>query len=87
VFLLVNFVGTVFVSVAGNADPLIAIGSYIVQTNLYILTFSFFARTQGLTLAFGGLLLGIGYYLSACSTAGRARSSWIATPFYVCIRI
>ncbi len=62
-FLVVNFVGTVFVSVAGNADPLIAIGSYIVQTNLYILTFSFFARRQGLTLAFGGLLLGIGYYL------------------------
>jgi EAL domain-containing protein (putative c-di-GMP-specific phosphodiesterase class I)/GGDEF domain-containing protein len=63
VFLLVNFVGTVFVTVSGNADPLVAIGSYIVQTNLYILTFSFFVRRQGLTLVFGGFLLGIGYLL------------------------
>ncbi len=62
-FLLVNFAGTVFVTVAGNADPLVAVGSYIVQTNLYLLTFSFFARRQGLTLAFGGALLGIGYLL------------------------
>jgi EAL domain-containing protein (putative c-di-GMP-specific phosphodiesterase class I)/GGDEF domain-containing protein len=62
-FLLVNFAGTVFVTVAGNDDPLIAIGSYIVQSNLYILTFSFFARKQGWTLVFGGLLLGIAYLL------------------------
>lgn len=62
-FLVINFIGTVFVSVTGNVDPLIAIGSYIVQTNLYILTFSFFVRRQGLTLLFGGLLLGIAYFL------------------------
>lgn len=53
----VNFATSMAILALGRGNAVIGMGTYLVLANLYIISFSFFARRQGVTLAFGGLFL------------------------------